>query len=271
MRVIKDEEELALMRRACEISGNAHRRLLDTIRPGMREYHVQAQLEHDFRWEGCTGPAYGTIAAAGDNATVLHYTRNDSELRDGELILVDAGGEYGGYCADITRTWPLGRSFSREQAELYDVVLAAQLAAIDTIRPGSTIEDAHDAAVATLAEGLIAAGLAEGPLQDCLDETRYRPFYMHRTSHWLGMDVHDAGAYRVDDRPRSLEPGVVLTVEPGLYVGPTVANAGAYAGIGIRIEDDVVVTDNGCRVLTAEAPKHRAEIETLRASALSRV
>jgi Xaa-Pro aminopeptidase len=270
-RLIKGDEELALMQRACEISGAAHRRLVETAQPGMTEFQLQARLEHDLRWNGCMGPAYGTIAACGANATVLHYTRNDAVLADGSLVLVDAGGEYGGYCADITRTWPVGAAFSKAQAELYDLVLAAQDAALEQVRPGAAIDDAHDAAVRTLAQGLVDLGLLQGSAQDCIEKQEYRRFYMHRTSHWLGMDVHDAGAYRVDGKPRVLDAGMALTVEPGLYVAPDCESAGDHAGIGIRIEDDVVVTEDGCRVLTNEAPKERGEIERLRAKALARI
>ncbi len=269
MRLHKDAGELDLMRRACDVSAAAHRRSMRSVVPGMSEFDVEAMLEHDFRRGGCSAPAYGTIAACGDNATVLHYTQNDQPLTDGALILIDAGGEYGGYCADITRTWPIGPRFNEKQAALYDVVLAAQLAAIDGVKPGATIDGLHEIAVRVLVQGLVDLGLLTGPVAACIDSTSYRDFYMHRTSHWLGMDVHDAGAYRVNGEPRRLEPGMVLTVEPGLYVGPAVKEAKGYEGIGIRIEDDVVVTSTGSEVLTSGAPKERSEIEALRAEALS--
>lgn len=268
MRLHKCPEELRLMRRACEISARAHHRTMVEVRPGMNEFDVEAMLEHDFRRGGCSAPAYGTIAAAGANATVLHYTQNDRKLEAGDLILIDAGGEFGGYCADITRTWPISPRFSGKQAALYDVVLDAQLAAIEAVRPGATIEGIHEIAVAVLARGLVSLGLVSGSVEDCIKGERYRDYYMHRTSHWLGMDVHDAGAYRVDGKPRLLEPGMILTVEPGLYVGPGIADAKGYEGIGIRIEDDVVVTDTGYEVLTRDAPKERSEIEALRSAAV---
>ena len=267
MRLHKGAEELELLRRACDVSAAAHRRTMTTVRAGMNEFEIEAMLEHDFRVGGCKAPAYGTIAAGGVNATVLHYTRNDEELRDGELVLIDAGGEYGGYCADITRTWPIGARFSDKQAALYDIVLDAQLAAIEAVRPGATIDGIHEVAVGVLVQGLTDLGLVSGPVEECIKNESYRDFYMHRTSHWLGMDVHDAGAYRVDGKPRRLEPGMVLTVEPGLYVGSGIKEAKGYEGIGIRIEDDVVVTEDGCDVLTGAVPKTRDEIESLRASA----
>jgi Xaa-Pro aminopeptidase len=270
MRLHKSNDELTLLRRACEVSCAAHRRTMESVVPGMNEFDIEAMLEHDFRRGGCRAPAYGTIAAGGDNATVLHYTANDQKLRDGDLVLIDAGGEYGGYCADITRTWPVGQRFSDKQAALYDLVLDAQLAAIDAVKPGATIDGIHEIAVGILAQGLIDLGLLVGPLDACLESESYRDFYMHRTSHWLGMDVHDAGAYRVAGEPRRLEPGMVLTVEPGLYVGPGIhakRDTKGYEGIGIRIEDDIAVTSTGSEVLTAGAPKSREDIEALRAGA----
>jgi Xaa-Pro aminopeptidase len=268
MRLHKSEEELELMRRACEISAAAHRRTMLEVKPGMNEFEVEAMLEHDFRVGGCSAPAYGTIAAGGANATVLHYTQNDCSLASGDLILIDAGGEYGGYCADITRTWPIAERFTDEQAALYDIVLESQLAAIDAVKPGATIDGIHTIAVAALAKGLVELKLVVGSVEECISSESYRDFYMHRTSHWLGMDVHDAGAYRVDGSPRLLEPGMVLTIEPGLYVGPAIQNAKGYEGIGIRIEDDVVVTKDGHQVLTGGAPKNRSEIEALRTAAM---
>jgi len=268
MRLHKTSRELDLMRSACRISAQAHTRAMATVKAGMTEYEVEAMIEHDFRRSGCSAPAYGTIAAGGANATVLHYTQNDQVLREGDLILIDAGGEFGGYCADITRTWPIAAAFSQEQAALYDIVLDAQLTAIDAVKPGATIDGIHEAAVEVLVTGLISLGLLSGSLQECLKTEAYRAYYMHRTSHWLGMEVHDAGAYRVDGEPRRLEAGMVLTIEPGLYVGPGIDAAKAYEGIGIRIEDDVVVSDTGCEVLTSDVPKRREEIEALRAEAL---
>ena len=264
MRWRKSAEEVALLRKACRISATAHRSLLETVKPGMYEYEVEAALNADFRRAGCTGPAYGTIAAGGTRATVLHYTRNDQELEDGDLLLVDAGGEYGGYAADITRTFPVGRTFTPGQADLYDLVLAAQTAAIDTVRPGATMDSVHQAAVEVLAAGLVTLGWVEGDTRECLANGSYKAFYMHNTSHWLGMDVHDTGSYRSGDASRTLEPGAVLTVEPGLYVRADADVGDVYAGTGIRIEDDVLVTEDGAEVLTSAAPKERAEIERYR-------
>ncbi|HYB99722.1 MAG TPA: aminopeptidase P N-terminal domain-containing protein [Candidatus Limnocylindrales bacterium] len=268
-RLRKRPEEVELMRTAGRISGEAHARIVETLRPSMTEYQVQAQLEHDFRFGGCTGPAYGSICAGGADATILHYTRNDKALADSELILIDAAGEYGGYCADITRTFPVGASYSKAQAELYDLVLAAQLAAIDAIRPGATIESVHKTAVRVLTQGMLDLGLLQGTLDECIEKNAHQPFYMHNTSHWLGMDVHDAGAYRVGDASRTLEPGMVLTVEPGLYVRANAEVDQRWHGIGIRIEDDVLVTDSGHEILTGSAPKDRADIERVRRRALA--
>ncbi|HYC57597.1 MAG TPA: aminopeptidase P N-terminal domain-containing protein [Candidatus Binatia bacterium] len=263
-RLRKRPEEIDLMRKAGAVSGAAHARILETLRPGMTEYQVQAQLEHDFRFGGCTGPAYGSICAGGADSTILHYTRNDKVLKDGELILIDAAGEYGGYCADITRSFPVGAAYSPAQAELYDIVLAAQLASIETIRPGATIEAVHKASVRVLTQGLLDLGLLQGTLEECIEKNAHQPFYMHNTSHWLGMDVHDAGSYRVADASRTLEPGMVLTVEPGLYVRSNAEVDERYRGIGIRIEDDVLVTETGYEIFTGSAPKDRAEIEKIR-------
>ena len=267
MRIVKEDEEIELMRAACELSAQAHLDLMKSARSGMYEYQVEAMLEHAFRNGGCTGPAYGTIAAAGANATVLHYTRNDRCLENDDLLLVDAGGEYGGYCADITRTLPVATTFSSAQAELYDIVLAAQKAAIEAIGPGTTHEDVHGVAVRVLVQGMLDVGLLEGDADECIEAERYKPYYMHGTSHWLGMDVHDVGSYRSGSGSRTLETGMILTVEPGLYVSETSDAPEKYRGIGIRIEDDVLVTGSGFDVLTSGAPKERDEIETLRGAA----
>jgi Xaa-Pro aminopeptidase len=247
-----------------------HLRLMEELRPGHTEYQAQAVLEYEFRFGGCSGPAYGSICAGGANATVLHYTNNDRALTAGELLLVDAAGEYGGYCADITRTFPVGASFDEGQAALYDVTLAAQKAAIDVVRPGVAIEEVHRTALRVLVDGLLSLGLLSGTADECLEKNAYAPFYMHNTSHWLGMDVHDAGSYRKNGASRALEEGMVLTVEPGLYVRGDQPVDERYRGVGIRIEDDVLVTASGCDVLTRDAIKERAEIETIRRRALSR-
>jgi len=267
MRLFKEAEEIDRLRTACRISAAAHHRLVECLRPGMHEYQVQALVEFAFRDAGCAGPAYGTIAAGGANATVLHYTRNDKRLEDGELLLVDAGGEYGGYCADITRTFPVGTAYSKAQAEIYDLVLAAQQAATETVRPGARYEDVHAAAVRVITEGLIGLGLLSGSVDECIEAGSYTKYYMHRTGHWLGMDVHDVGSYKVGGESRVLEPRMVLTVEPGIYVAEDCDAPERYRGIGIRIEDDVLVTSSGHEVLTADAPKARAEVERLRRGA----
>jgi Xaa-Pro aminopeptidase len=267
MRVIKQPDELSTLRTACRVSAEAHRAIMEAIHPGDVEYQVEALIEYLFRNGGCSGPAYGSIAAAGANATVLHYTQNDRTLADGDLLLLDAGGEYGGYCGDITRTFPISARYTDAQARLYDIVLAAQGAAIAAVKPGETVESVHNAALEVLVAGLIDVDLVQGDVGDLIARRSYERFYMHRTSHWLGMDVHDAGRYAIDGKSRELAEGMVLTVEPGLYV-PT-DDASEFRGIGIRIEDDVLVTAHGAEVLTAAAPKDRGEIEKLRGRAIA--
>jgi Xaa-Pro aminopeptidase len=269
-RLRKRPEEIDRLRAATRVSAAAHMRLMESLRPGQTEYQAQALLEYEFRYGGCSGPAYGSICAGGAGATVLHYTNNDRRLDDGDLVLVDAGGEYGGYCADITRTFPVGSKFSRAQAALYDVVLAAQTKAIAAVQPGVAIEDIHKTALRVLVEGLIDLGVLAGSVDECLQKNAYTPYYMHNTSHWLGMDVHDAGSYRTGEVSRPLEAGMVLTVEPGLYVrSDDQAVEEKMRGIGIRIEDDVLVTQSGCEVLTAGAAKDRRDIEKLRRTAMA--
>jgi Xaa-Pro aminopeptidase len=261
LRLIKGEDELERMRRAAAISAEAHQEALREARPGEREYEVEARIEACFRRLGSTGSAYVPIVASGANACILHYHENQAELREGELLLVDAGAECDYYASDVTRTFPIGGSFSEAQGQLYEVVLRAQERAIALVRSGETIQSVHDAAVRALAEGLMRLELVGGPLERILEEETYRRFYMHRTSHWLGLDVHDCGAYTLAGNPRPLEPGMVLTVEPGLYVDPGEAEVDErWRGIGIRIEDDVLVTPEGCEVLTAAIPKRPAEL-----------
>ena len=270
MRLLKGEEELACMRTAVAIAAAAHRQAMQTVRDGMREFEIEALLDCTFRKMGGSGPAYPSIVAAGANATTLHYVTGDARLRDGELLLIDAGAEYGGYCSDITRTYPIGRRYTAPQRAIYDLVLQAQRAAIDVIRPGSRIEDAHLRALDVLVDGLLALGLLRDERQEILSKELYKPFFMHRTSHWLGMDVHDAGKYKVQGSSRLLEAGMVLTVEPGLYIGAEREDVDPqYRGVGVRIEDDVLVTRDGHEVLTAALPKERAEVEDLRSQALS--
>jgi Xaa-Pro aminopeptidase len=267
-RVRKSADEVARMRQAIDIACEAHREAMRTAKPGMYEYEIEALVDFTFRRRGATGPAYPSIIAAGANGTVLHYTANDQPLGASDLLLIDAGAERAGYCADVTRTWPIGKTFSPAQRDCYQAVLAAQLAAIAAAKPGTTLEAIHTIAVRVLAEALATIGLLEGGVDEIVEKETYKRFYMHRTSHWLGRDVHDVGRYRVGDAPRALEPGMVFTVEPGLYI-PADANdvAADFRGIGIRIEDDVHLTANGTEVLSAAAPKQIEELEALRAQA----
>ena len=271
MRLVKDAHEVDLMQRAARISAAAHVRAMRRTRPGMREFELEAELLHEFRRCGSQFPAYGSIVAGGRNACVLHYRENTSELRDGDLLLIDAGCELDGYASDITRTWPVNGRFSPAQRALYDIVLAAQAAAIAATRPGTRFIDPHDAAVRVLAQGMIDCGLLEGSVDGVIESGAYKRFYMHRTGHWLGMDVHDCGEYRQpgepgtgDARPwRILRPGMVLTVEPGIYVQAAADVPAPFHDIGIRIEDDALVTDDGCEILTADVPKAANDIEAL--------
>jgi len=265
-RLYKSQAEIRVMAEAGRISAEAHCNAMRRARPGAYEYHLEAALLHTFMEHGARAVAYPSIVGSGANACVLHYTENSAQLRDGDLVLIDAGCELECYASDITRTFPVSGRFSPEQKALYEVVLAAQAAAIEAVRPGNHWNHPHEAAVRVLTQGLIDLGLLSGSLEAALEQETYKPFYMHRTGHWLGLDVHDVGDYRVGDAWRQLEPGMVMTVEPGLYVAPD--NTGVderWRGIGIRIEDDVVVTREGCRVLTGDAPKTVADIEALMA------
>lgn len=263
MRLVKDEHELAVMRRAGRIAAAAHRRAMQAARPGRHEYEIEAELLYEFRRNGAQFPAYSPIVAGGANACVLHYVANDAPLRDGDLLLIDAGCELDGYASDITRTFPVNGRFSGPQRAVYEVVLEAQRAAIAAVRPGAAWNEPHDAAVRVLARGLLDLKLLGGTLEEVLQKEAYKRFYMHRTGHWLGLDVHDAGEYRSGGQWRPLEPGMALTVEPGLYIRPAEDVPPALANIGVRIEDDVVVTARGCEVITGEAPKAIADIEAL--------
>jgi Xaa-Pro aminopeptidase len=263
MRLIKDTAEIAIMRRAAEISAGAHRRAMRAARPGLGEYAVEAELVHEFRRSGAQAPAYTPIVASGEHACVLHYVENSGVLADGDLLLIDAGCELDGYASDITRTFPVNGRFTGPQRDIYELVLAAQAAAISEVKPGKSWIAAHDAAVKVLVRGFLDLGLLTGGVEQAMETESYKKFYMHRTGHWLGLDVHDAGAYKRDAEWRELVPGMVLTVEPGCYVrgGPDVPER--YAGIGVRIEDDALVTDQGCEVISAAAPKTVADIEAL--------
>ncbi|KAA3624920.1 MAG: Xaa-Pro aminopeptidase [Proteobacteria bacterium] len=266
MRLVKHNGEIRAMRRAAQVSAKAHRRAMRACRPGRYEYQLEAELEYEFRLGGSHYPAYPSIVAGGVNACILHYTENTDKLGDGDLVLIDAGAEIDFYAADITRTFPVNGKFSGPQRDLYDVVLAAQHAAIDACVVGNTWNDPHLAAVRVLSEGLIDLGLLDGNLDDVVENGDYRKFYMHRTGHWLGMDVHDVGDYKIADQWRPLESGMALTVEPGLYVAPVEDVDSRFHGIGIRIEDDVLITPKGPEILTAGAPKDVDEIEALMAS-----
>jgi Xaa-Pro aminopeptidase len=269
LRLRKSDEELALMRQAARISAEAHELARSVARPGLSERQVQAVIEQHFLEQGARGPAYGSIVAGGDNACVLHYTANNAELRDGDLLLIDAGCSLSDYYnGDITRTFPINGRFNGEQRALYELVLAAQEAAVAAVRPGATAEEVHGTAVRVLVEGLVELGLLRGGVESLIEQGAYRHLYMHRTGHWLGLDVHDVGAYRLGERHVDLETGMVLTVEPGLYVSDRLpvpegqpAIEARWKGIGIRIEDDVVVTGHGHEVLTAAALKATAAME----------
>ncbi len=263
MRLVKDAGELATMRRAAAISASAHRRAMAAVHPGKFEHEIEAELLYEFRRAGAQAPAYGPIVAGGANGCVLHYVFNDSRLEDGDLLLIDAAAELDGYAADITRTFPVNGRYSGAQRDAYELVLAAQSAAIEKVRPGSGWNEPHDAAVRVLAQGLIDLKLLEGSLEEVLQKETYRRFYMHRTGHWLGLDVHDAGDYKRSGSWRALVPGMVLTVEPGLYIRAAADVAEAFHDIGIRIEDDVAVTGDGCEILTGEVPKSIADVEAL--------
>jgi Xaa-Pro aminopeptidase len=266
MRLFKDRDELRLMQRAADISVRAHEAVMRAARAGMHEFELQAQVERVFR-EHDAEPAYGSIVGAGANACILHYRANNGRAGDGDLVLVDAGAEYRGYAADITRTFPVNGRFSAEQRALHDLVLAAQQAALAQARPGVAYEEGHDAAVATLTEGLLRLGLLKGKLERNIVDGHYRRFYRHKTGHWLGMDVHDVGEYRFDGQSRLLEPGMVFTIEPGLYVSADDTSVEPrWRGIGIRIEDDVRITADGCEVLTGALARSADEIEALMAA-----
>ena len=270
MRLLKDTQEQQLMRRAAAISSAAHARAMRATRPGMHEYALEAELLYEFRRSGAQFPAYSSIVAGGDNACILHYSANNAVLNDGELVLIDAGCELDGYASDITRTWPVNGRFSPAQRDLYELVLAAQQAALDMVRPGLPHSAIHEAAVQVLAQGMLDLQLLDrqksGGVQDVIADKAYLPFYMHGTSHWLGMDVHDVGAYRDTGAPgkpwRALEAGMVLTVEPGIYVRPGAGVPEQFWHTGIRIEDDVLVTPQGHEVFST-APRSVAEIEQL--------
>ncbi|MDO9599956.1 MAG: Xaa-Pro aminopeptidase [Azoarcus sp.] len=263
MRLIKDTSELDTMRRAAQISAEAHCRAMRQTRPGRFEYEIEAELLHAFRAAGSQAPAYTSIVAGGANACVLHYVENECRLRNGDLLLIDAGCELDGYASDITRSFPVNGRFSGAQRDVYALVLASQHAARAAIRPGAHWNEPHEAAVAVLAQGMLDLGLLKGNFTDVMEKADYRRFYMHRTGHWLGMDVHDAGEYKLNGDWRPLEAGMVLTVEPGCYIRPAADVPEAFWNIGIRIEDDAVVTADGCEYLTDGVPREIDDIEAL--------
>lgn len=267
MRLHKSPEEIELMQRAADIAAEAHILAMKKVRPGMNESQVEALIEAHMRDRGASGVAYNSIVGSGPNATILHYVENNAVLRDGDLLLIDAGAEYQVYASDITRTFPVNGRFSPAQREIYDVVLDVQLKCIEYTRPGNTVKGRQEYSIELLTEGMVKLGLLKGKTSDLIKKKAYMKYYMHGVGHYLGLDVHDAGRYFVDQHAkisRPFAPGMVLTVEPGIYVPPDDKTAPAkYRGIGIRIEDDVVVTESGNRILTSKVPKHPEEIESL--------
>lgn len=260
MRLFKDTHEVGLMRRAAEISSAAHLRAMQKTRPGKFEYEIEAELLHDFVRHGARQPAYTSIVAGGKNACVLHYVENNAPLNAGDLLLIDAGCEFEGYAADITRTFPVSGKFSAEQKDVYEIVLAAQDAAMQQVKPGASWIAYHDAAVRVLVQGMVDLKLLAGSVDGLIENESYKQFYMHKTGHWLGRDVHDAGEYKQNGDWRTLQPGMMLTVEPGFYIRPADNVPEAFWNIGVRIEDDVLVTQSGHEVLT-NPPKTVVEIE----------
>ena len=274
MRVFKSEAEVEIMQRAADIAAAAHVEAMQTVRAGMKEYEVEAQLEASFRRQGAAGSSYTSIVGSGANATTLHYITNQDTLRDGDLLLVDAGAEYLGYASDITRTFPINGKFTEGQRDIYDLVLQTQMSCIDMVRPGVRLEDLKTHSVEMLTEGMVKLGLLKGDPAKLIEEKKYMQFYMHDLGHFLGIDVHDAGRYYFNGESRPAEPGMVMTIEPGLYISPDTKNIpegfnqdvpAKYLGIGVRIEDDVLVTEKGARVLTDKVPKDAGEIEALMA------
>jgi len=264
MRMLKTPDEIEIMQTAADIAAEAHCEAMKAAKPGMQEYQIEALIEQIFRRLGASAPAYTSIVGAGPNATVLHYINNDGELRDGDLLLVDAGAEYKGYASDITRTFPINGRYTQAQRDIYDLVLKAQMACVEMVRPGTTHDQLKQHSIEVLTEGMVELGLLQGKPEELIKEKKHEKFYMHGLGHMLGIDVHDVGRYYFGKESRALEPGVVMTVEPGLYIAPDTKDVPEkYLGIGVRIEDDVLCTDNGPRVLTHKVPKHAEEIEQL--------
>jgi len=268
MRLFKDSDEIELLCRASKITADSHSELMRHVKPGMNEFEIEALIDYLFRSKGCQRLGYGSIVAGGKNATCLHYRSNNETLRDGDLLLIDAGGEYGYYTSDITRTFPVGKKFSDQQAKFYDVVLKAQMECIAMVKPGVVYSTIHQHACLSLTEGLLSLGLLKGKTEELIQSNAFRRFFPHGTGHWLGMDVHDCGLYTQGGESRKLEPGMCFTIEPGLYVQPGDVEASEeFRGLGVRIEDDILVTSSGCEVLTKDVPKTRADIEALREKA----
>src|SRR5436190_10335566 len=264
MRVLKSADEIEIMQRAADIAAEAHCEAMKSARAGMQEYEVEALIERIFRQRGAAAPAYTSIVGAGANATVLHYINNDGQLHDGDLLLIDAGAEYKGYASDITRTFPINGRFTKPQRDIYDLVLKAQMECVEMVRPGTTHEELKQHSIEVLTEGMVELGLLQGNPTELIKEKKYEKFYMHGLGHMLGIDVHDVGRYYFGKDSRALEPGVVMTVEPGIYISPDTKDVPEqYLGIGVRIEDDVLCTANGPRVLTDKVPKVAEEIEAL--------
>jgi Xaa-Pro aminopeptidase len=265
MRLFKSRDELRLMKKAAKISVQAHINAMKICQPGMQEYELEAEFLYEFRRNGA-GWAYPSIVGGGANGCILHYTENDKPLNDGDLVLIDAGAEYGGDAADITRTFPVNGKYSNAQKEIYELVLSAQEAAIKVTKPGNHWNDPHNAAVKVLTRGMVELGLLKGKPAELIKKGGYSKYYMHRTGHWIGMDVHDVGDYKVDDEWRLLEPGMTLTIEPGLYIPSGSRGAKRWWNIGVRIEDDIVVTKDGCDLLTKGLPRTVEEVEAVMAS-----
>jgi Xaa-Pro aminopeptidase len=263
LRLFKDDHEVELMQKAADISAQSHMKAMQGCSPGMFEYQLQAILESHFVHEGGSGPAYTSIVGAGDNATVLHYTKNRSRIKDGDMVLIDAATEYEMYASDITRTFPANGHFTDAQRAIYQVVLNAQKSVIEASKPGVTFQSLHDLDLRLLVEGMIEIGLLQGTPEEVIATESYQEYFMHKTGHWLGLDVHDMGNYMADGESIVLKPGMVFTVEPGIYVNSKSKAPEKFKGIGIRIEDDILITESGNKNLTSEVPKEIADIEAL--------
>ncbi|ETT01019.1 Xaa-Pro aminopeptidase [Providencia sp. PROV188] len=270
MRLFKSDAEMAVMRKAGEISALAHIRAMETCRPNMYEYQLCGEIEYEFTRHGARFPSYNTIVGSGENACILHYTENECAMKDGDLVLIDAGAELEGYAGDITRTFPVNGKFTKEQREIYDIVLQSINTALELYRPGTSIHEVTRQIVRIKTEGLVKLGILQGDVEQLIENKAYHPFFMHGLSHWLGLDVHDVGFYGVE-RDRILEPGMVLTIEPGLYIAPDADVPPQYRGIGVRIEDDILITEDGNENLTAMVVKDPDEIEALMAAAKKRL